>query len=534
MSKAPYLQSMAPKIRFFFKINIFVILLISVGFRIIDLEHIPGINGDEAWYGVQMLALRSGEPFAWRTPTGNLVNPFFSGIVYLLHLFSPPDIWVLRAPAVLTGILAFLLTYGLIGKVLGRNIAMIAALLVATLPINIAYSRLGWDPSESVLIGVIAIYFSLKHSRVGVALSQVIAVIIHPTNIFLLPFLLIPFIPDTTIDRVRAIVWRQQREFLSLNKKQPAYIALIILATIYLFLASVAVFSPDRFQESILGSVFLLPRHLIYFFGYYSQLLSGVTIYRYIVGIEPTVNWLLHDGIFWILCVFLLVVGVQQLFKERQWNFLALIFGLLPTLLWFLTIAKLRAIMPDHERYAMCLIMPSILVVSILIDAIARAYQKRWLGLTLAICISWLYLWSFQVHYFDALRVTGSLAHRTYHTAAVEPKKQVLDLVIDDAKNIDDVAIYAEDWWLYWPVRYLASPHQKIHVYSLEDISHTSNKLNQSMNSGAYLATFSGSQIDSDANKIYPDSDFRRWYIKDYGNKQLITLTHKKNHHSSD
>ena len=34
------------------------------------LGRLPGVNGDEAWYGVQVLRLLSGEAVDWRTPTG--------------------------------------------------------------------------------------------------------------------------------------------------------------------------------------------------------------------------------------------------------------------------------------------------------------------------------------------------------------------------------------------------------------------------------------------------------------------------------
>lgn len=41
----------------------------ALGLRAWGLGHLPGINGDEAWFGVQMQELRAGLP-AWRTPTG--------------------------------------------------------------------------------------------------------------------------------------------------------------------------------------------------------------------------------------------------------------------------------------------------------------------------------------------------------------------------------------------------------------------------------------------------------------------------------
>src|SRR5262245_46303352 len=59
--------------------------------RIIGLGHIPGINGDEAWYGVKAQQMAAGQPVLWRTPSGNLLNPFDTGFLYWLQKLFPPS-----------------------------------------------------------------------------------------------------------------------------------------------------------------------------------------------------------------------------------------------------------------------------------------------------------------------------------------------------------------------------------------------------------------------------------------------------------
>ena len=65
------------------------------------LDNIPGLNGDEAWSGVQAMRLVNGQSISWRTPTGNPVNLFYLGPLAALHLFAGPSVAVLRLPVLL-------------------------------------------------------------------------------------------------------------------------------------------------------------------------------------------------------------------------------------------------------------------------------------------------------------------------------------------------------------------------------------------------------------------------------------------------
>ena len=70
-----------------------------MGFRTSDLGNLPGINGDEGWYGVQVNSMLAGRPFAMRTPTGLPLNPFFAGVqVPLLFSSSRPSAFSVPQP----------------------------------------------------------------------------------------------------------------------------------------------------------------------------------------------------------------------------------------------------------------------------------------------------------------------------------------------------------------------------------------------------------------------------------------------------
>src|SRR5262249_21935674 len=63
-----------------------LVLAVSLWFRCVDLDHVPGVNGDEAYYGITVIELREGHSPPLRTYSGLPLNPFYSGPLFLLHL----------------------------------------------------------------------------------------------------------------------------------------------------------------------------------------------------------------------------------------------------------------------------------------------------------------------------------------------------------------------------------------------------------------------------------------------------------------
>ncbi len=157
--------------------------------RVSSIETAPLPDGDEAWYGVQVEHLLQGKPFAVRTGNGNPLNPFHAGLQIPLLWAFPPAFWMLRVPSMLAGILAVVLMYGLMARVLDRTTALIAAGLLAAMPVAVFFSRMGCDVSQTPLFNVLAFYYAFKGHRAGVLLSFLCCWLAHPTNLFLLPML---------------------------------------------------------------------------------------------------------------------------------------------------------------------------------------------------------------------------------------------------------------------------------------------------------------------------------------------------------
>ena len=91
------------------------------------------------------------------TPTGNLANPFFFGPLVLLQACCRPSIAVLRTVSLASGLLASGQLAAL-ARVFDRRTAWVSTLALAVLPINIAYSRIAWDASQSLLATLPVLY----------------------------------------------------------------------------------------------------------------------------------------------------------------------------------------------------------------------------------------------------------------------------------------------------------------------------------------------------------------------------------------
>ncbi len=158
--------------------------------RVTSLESMPYPDGDEAWYGIQAEQFLAGRPVALLTPTGNPLNPFYAGLeVPLLKIFRP-SLWILRVPSAACGILAVVLAYVLVSKLFDRTTGLITATLLATLPVTILFSRIGFDASETPLFSLLAVYFAFRGRPIAVLATFVACLLIHPTNVFLAPILL--------------------------------------------------------------------------------------------------------------------------------------------------------------------------------------------------------------------------------------------------------------------------------------------------------------------------------------------------------
>jgi hypothetical protein len=423
------------------------IVVAGIAARVIALDRLPGVNGDEAWYGVNVQEMTGGTP-VWRTPVGNLLNPFHSGPLFVASLIVPPSLGVLRYPAVLWGCLAVVLCYPLLAPVVGRRAALVAATLLTIHPTVVAQARIGWDPSGTPLASLVAIALALRNRPIATALAAAAALVVHPTNVFLLPILAGAWAPHAAA-KYRLLSAAVQRRY-------------VIAATVTLLIGVAIGFPVARAiaHAGLLPSIemvlerLLSPRAWLETISGVLRLFSGVTVALSISGatgvrpLAPTAD-ILTAAVFVVPLLF----AWNHLGPLRE-RLLWLAAGMGAAVATFHVVAGPAMLQPSFERYALFLIVPLIVLCALLLDA---AMARRPLAGSLTAGAACAGLAALLVGaYFVPLITRGGAAHETYRTGPVEPKAAAFAAIQNASRNARSVAVVAENWWLYWPMRYLA------------------------------------------------------------------------------
>jgi hypothetical protein len=430
---------------------------------------VPGVNGDEAWSGVQAVRLVRGESFAWRTPTGNPVNVFFLLPLAALHLVFSPSFALLRSVSVVSGLLAIAVNWWLCRRAFDQPTAVISTLIVALLPINIAYSRFAWDASQTLLVTLLVMYLPLIWIRrwpasrawlVGGAVAFAAAAIVHPTNIFTAPLVAVPILYARRrwlLARLRGVT----------TSDRPAVLVGLVSTSALLTLLG---------WKLVSQFVMHLPQpgELFGFLGLYVQLLSGATTYEYITGAAAAGGVIGSIPQFANLLMLLLAAlaftgWFQRLSGEEDDVDVCLLAGWLLITLGFALVAGPRALAPHLERYGICLVAPATLMLarglSWWIDPIRHNHRFARVAL---LCVAYCFALSFALAYFHVMHVTGGLSHRAFRTAAIEPKQAALEHIVAQSRPGRHVSIVAREWWLYWPLAYLALGENGVTVTGLD------------------------------------------------------------------
>jgi hypothetical protein len=269
-------------------------------------------------------------------------------------------------------------------------------------------------------------------------------------------------------------------------------------------------------------------------------LISGVSAYEYIAG--PVAAWRarLHDRIFWCVALPALAFGLRPLARARHWERIALALGLVAGLLSFYVVAGPDAMRPHYERYGMFLVVPTVFAIACLLRELfvgggegLRSTPARSLLLAASV-LGWVMLNEFRCNYFATIQGNGGESHRTFRTAAIEPKQQAYSLILDDlarqapAARGSGATIVAENWWLFQPLLYLAQPRPDLRVISLEDFSRDlefrRDGLGKKIAEGAYFVGFHDGPLDALLRGSSPEGRFRRWCVRDYSGRALLSI----------
>jgi len=490
-----------------------VILSISIFLRIFALDNIPGISGDEAWYGIVALEILSGEvAIDLHTPSGNLLNPFYILPVMASHFFFEPSFLLLRIPSLISGLLLILLSYYLSKSFLDKKSAMITTLIVASLPVNIAYSRFGWDTSQTALISLIVIYCLLNQRWIWLAISLSAATLIHPTNIFLASIIFFYlffkkiFFSGYTVSKIIIFISLLLMSLLCIY-------SIIINLELIAFLPGIDIVFNNIIDVRKAGTFVLN----------FAQLFSGTTVYRHISG----GGYSSLMGIIDIVFVFVFIVSFIYLvivtFKTNNTTVFSFVLSIAATTVVWYSLFSNYPLLPGNERYSLYLIMPVIICSGFLCKILMEKTDSKKI-LFLAILGSCVMITTMINNYFIYFFKTGGESDLAYRTNYIDPKKLVIDSLNKIANN-GEIYLFPSSWWNIQPLRYLAIKHENIHVM---DFFYRNKKISFSNNESIYIISFVGDDVDNTVRDNLSDMVNNSWVVRSYSKQPLMMIYQMK------
>lgn len=484
-----------------------IIIAIAIIFRIYALDRLPGLNGDEAWYGVQAQRWAGGEALRWRTPSGNLPGPVQIGWMLVLQPIFTPSVTLLRIPPLISSLAAMGLAYAIGRRFFDRTTAMIALLLMAALPANIVYARFGWDPSHIGLVILASCWAALAGRPLLSALAFALALIVHPTSVFAAPFLTFAFLGADLERHGRRQALKRSGVHVALLA---AALALLAITTSQGQVGIGMAGLKDRLTQPLEWAIFPL---------LFERLLSGETVYSFVTGHGLGVARHAADVFGAALLALLVTVGTAGLWGKRFGLIAGIVTGWVASLLAFFLIAGNEALQPHHERYALVLIVPTVLALGLLIRRLFPEPGREGRAILFTLAITASLLVGFWLRYFVVLEREGSVSATAFWTGLREPKQVAVECILAATTVSGPAQVIAEDWWLYQPLAYLA--HGK--GIDLVDPGRRGPPLAMTrLPGGTYLLVFGGSEMDS---RIAATHHARlRWTIPATGHPRAINI----------
>jgi hypothetical protein len=433
-------------------VTISLIFIIALFFRIWHIGNMPGVNGDEAWLGWKALQFLNGRTINWNTNTGNLTNVFYFLPLLALQAIFPPSFTVLRAVAVVSGVLALVINYFFCRRTFDAETAVLSTLLLAVLPINIAYSRLGWEPSQILGASVLIVYSALlivcdwQRSRFWTTFSIcafIAAFNVHPMCVFLLPFLLLAICLRWGTEVMDILLLRNR-----IGGVVFWIVGVLLLTCFWLWMGGIAM-QYVRYAHRA-GSLPLFMLGVL-------RLFSGVSIYEY-TSTGPVEGVQAVDIVTGLLVALVLTGGftVWRTQTRRKTEFVLFV-ALVASLVLFWALLGATGVESGRTRYALWMVLPGTLLftrAAILFYRRRPRVQGMAQGGFVLLCL--MLLIGFWRQYFLVFLRTGGTGATAFQTAPTEPKLAALQLILEKQKLRRPIIIGSSDWWLFWPLHYQA------------------------------------------------------------------------------
>lgn len=517
-------------------INVVLLIAAACWMRLSSLEDMPAHLGDESFYANQAARLLDGRSISIWTTSGNLLDPFFAVLEIPLLLLFKPSVWALRVPSALCGLLAVVGVYVLGRRIFDRTTALIAATFLAALPVAIVFSRIGCEFSQTPLFDLFALYFAFRGKGKQTLAAYVVCLIVHPTNIFLLPVVLCVYLTQALI---KANGDRRVQRTLLLRTATLSLAAVVALGIITFRRPASHQYYSQNFKS-----------HDWFQFGISYGKLFFCQWPRDPAGVSWTATLRPFDWFYFTAAFMAFAFGTYRMAMRRQWDRVALLVGLLASVAGLHVVTGSLVLKDPTYRYGAFLIMPSVLALACVLQALLvepsgeRRTVTRQVQLAAIVTAAWPFLWIVQWNWFDYFTSGGKESLWTFRMDRPEASKQLLAFILRDAgrhkipsANTVGFAdatrtgrpmIIAQDWWTYPQMEYLARPRREVRVrFAKEELLaqdvNALRGLQTSLWQGAYVTSHANSAGEWTVRSLFPVGSLRGWSVPDQDGHRFLT-----------
>jgi 4-amino-4-deoxy-L-arabinose transferase-like glycosyltransferase len=443
------------------------VVAISALLRCYKLGTIPGLNPDEVEITLQWFGER---PIYWYiAPSGRPhINPLAPVLLFPFVMLAHPAPWVVRMPALLAGLALLPVTFFVVSKAFDRLTAVIATVLVSSLPLHIAYSRLGWDPAYVPLVTTLALGFALQRRWGWAIFFTLLLALIHPISLFVAPIVAGP------------AMWQLWSNTSDSSHEKLKRISLILVAvTAYAMMVLLALATSrdvPREAKNLTGLFGLIGERLgdlqglsQYFSGYWHAL-EGTLIYSGFVGGNPPIPTMWSVPL--LACLF--AGGAYFLWRQRKVTEAILLISLpIALTAQYLTQGQ-GATEVLRERYILWATVPSCLAGAVLLNGVCVRLGAAKYAPIVASALSVFWLSSFYMFYLRPFEANGGISPvLDYRLAKAPGKEQVIEIIKNQRQYPEKKSIvFVGETRLHLVLVYLASKDKYLDVKNLGEVEY--------------------------------------------------------------
>jgi hypothetical protein len=380
------------------------------------------------------------------------------------------------------------------------------------LPIAIIYSRLGWEYSEVPLFCILIVSAATRVNAVALLLLFLAASHVAPTIVFFAPVPMCVLLAQW----IKRVSDRSPERRGEMRK---------LLVTMVLFAIETVTIGLIKKRSPAVQWTYET-----YHYGPCDWRRFFTLLKKHHLGFcqwAPTETSRLHDWIFWCPVVTVLLLGTWELVKQRKWDRLALVLGLIASASGYHLVVGPDGLHPLMPRYGLFLVVPSALAFACLTEILlvrptgplrAKFRAIQYLAL---LAVGFALLISYKRNYFDEMTKL-SQGRESFWTLQSE-SEDYFSIVTRALKTDFDRAgvgpspkiIVTDDWFVFKPLEYLMVRRDDVKIGNVERIPPEQRPqiVRNCMQAGGYVVGYTGGALDQTVRTAYPAETLWHWHI---------------------